>query len=103
MFSNYLKTAWRNLWKNKTIASINVLGLVTGITCCLLIGLYIQHELSYDRFQQKGNRIARVIMKYRFATGDYKEGNFTSTKVLPAFVRQFPEVESGVRMTLTNR
>ncbi len=45
---------------------INVLGLMTGITCCLLIGLYIQHEYSYDRFQQKGDRIARVLMEYRF-------------------------------------
>ncbi|WP_315815872.1 ABC transporter permease [Paraflavitalea speifideaquila] len=50
---NYLKIAWRNLWKNKTMTFINVLGLMTGITCCLLIGLYIQHEYSYDRFQQR--------------------------------------------------
>jgi putative ABC transport system permease protein len=103
MFRNYLKTAWRNLWKNKTIATINILGLVTGITGCLLIGLYINHELSYDRFQQKGDRIARVLMEYRFSSGDAKEVSVTSTKVLPALARNFSEVESGVRMMSATR
>lgn len=103
MFKSYLKTAWRNLWKNKTMASINILGLVTGITCCLLIGLYLQHEFSYDRFQQKGNRIARVLMAYRFTSGDFKTVPVTSTKVLPVLARTFPEVETGVRMANYDR
>ncbi len=103
MIKNYLKTAWRNLWKNKTMTFINVLGLMTGITCCLLIGLYIQHEYSYDRFQQKSDRIARVLMEYRFSSGDAKTVSVTSTKVLPVFVRTFPEVETGVRMTDSKR
>jgi putative ABC transport system permease protein len=98
MFRNYLKTAWRNLWKNKTMAIINILGLVTGITCCLLIGLYILHEYNYDRFQQKGDRVARVLMEYRFASGDAKKVAVTSTKVASVFSRTFPEVEAGVRM-----
>jgi putative ABC transport system permease protein len=103
MIKNYLKTAWRNLWKNKTMTFINVLGLMTGITCCLLIGLYIQHEYSYDKFQQKGDRIVRVLMEYRFSSGDAKKVSVTSTKVLPVFVRTFPEVETGVRMTDSKR
>lgn len=103
MIRNYLKTAWRNLWKNKTMTFINVLGLMTGITCCLLIGLYIQHEYSYDRFQQKSDRIARVLMEYRFSSGDAKKVSVTSTKVLPVFARTFPEVETGVRMTDSKR
>ncbi|HVX48958.1 MAG TPA: ABC transporter permease, partial [Chitinophagaceae bacterium] len=98
MFRNYLLIAWRNLWKNKTTSFINIFGLMTGITCCLLIGLYITNELSFDKFQQKGNRIGRVIMQYRFSSGDFNSGNFTSTKVFPAFKKTFPEVESGVRM-----
>ncbi len=81
------------------MAFINVLGLVTGITCCLLIGLYIQHEYSFDKFQAKGNRITRVIMDYRFSSGDGKKVAVTSTKVLPVFARTFPEIESGMRMT----
>src|SRR5688572_12468788 len=103
MFRNYLKIAWRSLWKNKTMAFINILGLVTGITCCLLIGLYIRHEYSYDHFQEKGDRIVRVLMDYKFTSGDFKKVPVTSTKVLPVFARTFPEIESGVRMTEYSR
>lgn len=103
MFRNYLKTAWRNLWKNKTMSIINLFGLMTGITCCLLIGLYIQHEYSYDRFQKKGDRIARVLMNYKFSSGDWKNVAVTSTKVLPVFATTFPEVENGTRMTQLKR
>ena len=99
MIRNYLKIAWRNLWNHKVSSSINVFGLTVGLSSCLLIGLYIQHELSFDQFQKKGNRIARVIMEYSFgADQEPVKGNFTSTKVAPVFVRTFPEVEAAVRM-----
>ena len=61
--------------------------------------MYIRHELSFDRFQEKGNRIVRVIMEYGFGNSDKQTGNYTSTKVMPSFKRNFPEVEEGVRMT----
>lgn len=99
MIKNYLKTALRNLWKNKTASAINIFGLTTGLTCCLLIALYIQHQLSYDNFQEKGDRVARVIMEYSFSGSATGKGNFTSVRVAPVFKRTFPEVESGVRMT----
>ena len=57
MFRNHAKTALRNLWKNKPSTAINILGLTIGITACLLIALFIQHELSFDKFQSKGSRI----------------------------------------------
>ena len=98
MIRNYLKIAWRSLRKNKTFSFINITGIATGITCCLLMVLYIQHELSYDKFQANGDRIVRVIMEYRFSGGEMTKGNFTSTKVFPAFKRNFPEVADGVRM-----
>jgi putative ABC transport system permease protein len=100
MLRNNFKIAIRNLWKNKASSFINLFGLTTGLSSCLLIGLYIQHELSYDSFQSNGERIARVIMEYSFeGTPEPKRGNFTSTKVAPVFTRTFPEVESAVRMT----
>lgn len=102
MIRNYFKTAWRNLLRNKGFALINILGLATGLTCCLLLTLYLQHELSYDRFHTKGDRIARVIMEYKIGDSGNK-GNFTSTKVFPEFKRQFPEVVSGARLTGTER
>jgi len=100
MLKNYFTTAFRNLWKNKAASFINIFGLTIGLTCCLLIGLYIRHELSYDDFQQKGDRIARVIMEYKFDGGnDLVKGNFTSVRVAPVFKRTFPEVTDAVRMT----
>ncbi|RNL90629.1 ABC transporter permease [Sinomicrobium pectinilyticum] len=98
MIKNYLKIAFRNLWKNKTVSAIHIIGLVTGITCCLLMILYIQHELSYDKFQENGDRIVRAIMAYGRTKDDVKKGNFTGTKVLTAMKSNFPEVEDGVRM-----
>src|SRR5215211_6014001 len=99
MFKNYFKTTWRNLRKNKTSSAINIFGLTIGLTCCLLIALYIQHELSYDKFQSNGNRIARVIMEYSFAgSGASNKGNYTSVRVAPVFKRTFPEAESAIRM-----
>jgi putative ABC transport system permease protein len=104
MFKNYFKTAWRNLWKNRMSSAINIFGLTIGLTCCLLIALYIQHELSYDDFEIKGDRIARVIMEYSFAgSSASQKGNFTSVRVAPVFKRTFPEVESAIRMTEYSR
>ncbi len=102
MIKHYFKIALRNLWKKKIFSVINLTGLSIGLTSCLLITLYIQHELSYDQFQNKGDRIARVIMEYSFG-GASQKGNFTSTKVAPSFKRNFPEVETAVRMTKRSR
>src|ERR1700743_1273105 len=100
MLKNYLKIAFRNLWKNKASSFINIFGLTIGLCSCLLIGLYIQHELNYDSFQQKGDRIARVIMEYKFDGGtEFKKGNFTSARVAPIFKQTFPEIKDAVRMT----
>lgn len=99
MVKNYFKTASRNFRKNKTLSAINISGLTIGLASCFFIALYIQHELSYDKFQKKGSRIARVIMEYSFHGGsESKKGNFTSVRVAPVFKRTFPEIESAVRM-----
>ena len=99
MFKNYLKTALRHLWKNKTSSAINVVGLTVGLTCCLLIALYIQNELSYDNFEKNGKRIARVIMEYQFAGSSAStKGNFTSVRVAPVLKQNFPEIESSIKM-----
>lgn len=102
MIRNYLKTALRSFQKNRFFTFINLVGLTIGFTCCILMGLYIQNELNYDRFQQKGKRIARVIMAYSFGE-KINKGNYTSTKVAPVFKRNFPEVESAVRMYQSGR
>jgi len=100
MFRNNFKIAIRSLWKNKALSSINIFGLTVGLSSSFLIALYIHHEISFDKFQLKGDRIVRVIMEYGLDGGpEKKRGNYTSTKVAPVFSRTFPEVESAVRMT----
>ncbi|NIR50308.1 ABC transporter permease, partial [candidate division KSB1 bacterium] len=60
MFGNYLKIAFRNFLRHKGYSFINISGLVIGLTACILILLYIQDELSYDKFHQHADRIYRV-------------------------------------------
>ena len=96
MFRNYLKTAIRNLLRNRTYAAINISGLAVGIAACLLIGIYILHELSFDKFHSKADRIARVTMEYSHGDGESKVA-LTGTKVGPEFTRVFPEVEAYTR------
>ena len=99
MFKNYLQVAIRNLYKNKSSSFINILGLAIGLCCCLLIGIYIKNELSYDHFEKNVDRLFRVIMEYSFDGGSAsKKGNFTSMKVAPTMKKKFPEVENAVRM-----
>src|SRR5882762_10349978 len=64
MIRNYLKIAFRNLWKNKTASFINIFGLTIGLCSCLLIGLYIRHELNYDAFQHNGDLIDEKAFMY---------------------------------------
>lgn len=60
MIKNYIKIAWRNLLRYKFVSFINLFGLSIGITCCLLIAVYVLDELSYDRYNSKADRIYRV-------------------------------------------
>ena len=101
MIKNYFIVAFRNLRRHKGFSFINVTGLALGLACCLLLAMYLQHELSYDRFHPNADRIVRVIMEYKFPQGEPNKGNFTSSKVFPEFKRQFPEVKDGVRMSAT--
>jgi putative ABC transport system permease protein len=98
MLKNYFKIAWRNILKQKHSSVINISGLTMGLTCCLLIALYIQNELSFDKFESKGDRIARVIMQYSFSGSESNEGNYTSVRVAAVFPGTFPEVESAIKM-----
>lgn len=60
MFKNYLKTALRNLWKNKGFSAINIIGLAVGLTTCMLILFFVADEKSYDKYNEAKDRIYRV-------------------------------------------
>ena len=96
MIRNYFKIAWRHLRKNKFYAIVNVLGLSVGIASCLLIGVYILNEMSFDKFHVNNDRIVRVTMDYNSGDQQNKVA-LTGTKAGPQFARMFPQVESYVR------
>ncbi|MBN2246373.1 MAG: ABC transporter permease [Candidatus Aminicenantes bacterium] len=96
MIKNYLKTAVRNLFKHKGYTFINILGLAIGMAACLLILLYVRHELSYDGYHQNSDPIYRIAMAARWGGRDF------DIAVVPAvtaktMVADFPEVEDAVR------
>jgi len=101
MFKNYLKTAFRNLGKNKLYSGINIIGLTIGLAACLLIGVFINHELSYDKFNANAERIVRATMEYKRA-GTVNTTATTGTKVGPQFKRTFPPVEEYTRTFISH-
>jgi len=96
MFKNYLKIAARNLLKHKAYSLINVLGLAIGMACCILILLYVQNELSYDRHHQNAERIYRVASDHKFGGTNFHMA-VSPAPMAEALVRDFPEVESAAR------
>src|SRR5579871_5179489 len=96
MIKNYFKTAFRSLLKNKGFTAINVLGLTLGIATCLLIVFYVFDELSYDRYNEKLDRIYRVNSDIKF------QGNTNSYAVTPApfsaaLEADYPDIEEAGR------
>ena len=97
MFKNYFRIAFRNLRRNKAITSINIAGLALGIAACLLIVLFVQHELSYDRYNKKADRIVRVILRGKMQVGELKEA-VTMSPVASTLKKDFPEIEEATRL-----
>lgn len=97
MLTNHLKLALRHLLKKKLFTSIKLVSLTAGFLGCLLIGLYLRHELSYDSCHEKAGRIVRVTMEYR-SGGEVKFTGSTGNRVAPALKTEFPEVENATRV-----
>src|SRR5215510_10125776 len=96
MLKNYLKVAWRNLLKNKTFSSINIIGLAAGLACFILIALYVADELSYDRFNEKGDRIYRLNSDIVFG-GNKLHLAVASDPMGATLKKDYPQVEEYVR------
>jgi putative ABC transport system permease protein len=97
MFKSYFKIAWRNLQKNKLYTFVNITGLTVGIASCILIGLYISQELSFDRFHASADRIVRVTMQYD-NEGVMQQVVTTGTKAGPQLQRTFPAITAFTRI-----
>jgi len=97
MIKTYIKLALRSLLKNRTFSFINIFGLAIGLTCCLLITLYIYHELSYDAHQKLGDRL------YQLGTLSINEGKEerrgrTPAPMAKAMQQEYPEIEKTARL-----
>lgn len=100
MLKNYITTALRAVQRNPIYFLINLTGLTVGITCALLIMLFVNHERSYDQFHDNKDRLYRI--NYDMVMG----GNQTISPSVPIFVapylkRLFPEIEDATRFRLT--
>jgi putative ABC transport system permease protein len=97
MFKNFFKTTFRNLSLHKTFSFINIMGLAVGITACFLIFLYVKFETSYDDFNTKANRIYRLVADIKTPSNTL-HGSTTSAPMAINIEKDFPEVESAVRI-----
>src|SRR5690348_10561935 len=98
MFRNYLTIALRNLTNRKGYTILNVLGLVVGMTCCLLIFHYVSFERSFDSFQQKAGDIVRVRLD-SYQKGKLAWKSATSyPAIAPTLKKDYPEVENFCRI-----
>jgi putative ABC transport system permease protein len=101
MIKNYFKVAIRNLSRNKVFSFINIFGLSIGICCCLLLALYVHHEMTFDRFHENAPLIYRVKINDRnletMETG--RTLPITTAAVGPSVAETFPEVVNYVRFS----
>lgn len=113
MLKSYLKIAIRNLRKQKLYSLINIFGLALGIACCVLIYLFVRHELSYDRFHDKADRIFRMenvkyetveaaltqpaFFDFRAPEGVNKSANLP-LPLGPTLKQRYPEIQRFVRL-----
>lgn len=97
MIKNYLKISIRNLKKQKLYSTINILGLAIGFTCTILILLWVQDELSYDRFNPNANNLYRVNWDFKW-NGDEGVGPGTPPPLAAKLVSDIPEVAAATRL-----
>ncbi|MFC1556051.1 ABC transporter permease [candidate division KSB1 bacterium] len=97
MFKNYLTIAFRNILRQKGFSFINLSGLAIGMACCILILLFVQDELSFDRYHENSDRLYRVV------TDAYMSGTLSQFARCPlaiptAITAEIPEIESSTRL-----
>jgi putative ABC transport system permease protein len=97
MLRNYFKIAWRNLRKQPGFTFINVFGLAAGLICFTLIALWVNDELSYDRFNKHYDRIVRLTVTEQTET-EVTASARTSALAAPVLQMNYPEVENAVRI-----
>ena len=97
MIKNYFKIAFRNLRKNKAFSFINIFGLATGLTCFMLIAVFVLNELSYDTYPARAKNMYRVILSVT-GNGDVAGYPMVDVAVGEGMKKAFPEIEATTRL-----
>jgi len=97
MFRNYIKIAFRNLWKHKGYTAIHISGLAIGLACCILIYLFVNDELRYDRHHQHAENIYRVTTDMLVGGNEFPLAA-TSFPMSPALKNDYPEIAATTRV-----
>src|ERR1700753_1494528 len=96
MLRNYLRIAFRHLWRHRTFSLLNIVGLTIGMSACFLVFLYVRFELSYDAFHSKADRIYQIGSTIKTPTDNFYV-NVTAPATAPALKDAFPEIGTAVR------
>src|SRR5450432_2723852 len=99
MLKNYIKIAWRNLSRNKGFTVTNLLGLTIGITCTIFIYLWVQDELSYDKFNKNYNEICQVMANRNF-NNQVMTDNSMVFPLAPSLANAYPQIKNAVVSTI---
>src|ERR1700749_1551748 len=98
MIKNFLKIAFRSLWRNKSFSIVNISGLAIGMASAMLILLWVQNELGYDRFHKNTNNIYLAYRRLKINGEMYASGQ-TPQVLAPALRQSYPEVADAVRFS----
>jgi putative ABC transport system permease protein len=101
MLKNFITVAFRNIGRNKIFTSINLIGLVLGITAFMLIMIWVGYEMSYDKFNKNKNRIQRLCVDLE--AGSHMIYPMTMPAAGPLLIEEYPEIENAARLEAPTR
>ena len=101
MLRNYFRVAYRSLWKDKGFSAINIIGLAAGLATCLLIALFVTDELSYDKYNDKADRIFRLHADLKLGDAGMNAATVPAP-MGPVMAREFPRIENYTRLMDTH-
>jgi putative ABC transport system permease protein len=93
MLPYHFKIAWRNILKRKFSTLLNILALSLGISCCILVFLYVNYQLNFDRYHNNTDRLFRLVYELRLDQTDFDKGS--SIAMLKSLKNEFPQVEKA--------
>jgi putative ABC transport system permease protein len=98
MLKNYLLVTIRSLLREKFFVAINVIGLAVGMAACILIAIYVRHELNFESFQENRDTLYRVLVHLKLPWSDNGSLNMTPPALAPAMVAELPEVVNATQI-----